>query len=226
MTHAHNHKPLSIQQNRTLALAALFQASNLVNELAQNNRCDTIAYQALTDSLFVFDPESPLDVYAGNSHGLESGLNLLSQLSSLNNNPALRKTASYALSLLALEKQASKSPQMLETIRSRLQHMQYKQTHFGPEHDGIDNDLANSLSGLYQDTLSTLKFRVQVQGNMEYLTNSVISDRIRALLFSGLRAAMLWRQLGGTKWQLIFSRSEIESICKDLISNPIYPQQH
>lgn len=226
MTNAPNQKTLNQKQNRAIALAALFQASHLVNELAQNNRCDTIAYQALTDSLFVFEPTTPMDVYGNNSHGLETGLKLLSQLSSLNNNPPLRKTAAYALSLLALEKQVSKKPDMLQMMRNRLQHMQYKQKHFGPEHDGIDNDLAKSLSGLYQESLSTLRFRVQVHGNMEYLTNTAISDRIRALLFSGVRAAMLWRQLGGTKWQLIFSRSDIEDISKALINNPIYPTQH
>ena len=33
--------------------------------------------------------------------------------------------------------------------------------------------------------------------------------KIRALLLSGIRSARLWRQLGGHRWQLIFSRRKL-----------------
>jgi high frequency lysogenization protein len=34
----------------------------------------------------------------------------------------------------------------------------------------------------------------------------MIANRIRACLLAGVRAARLWRQVGGSRWQLIFSR--------------------
>ncbi|WP_243260442.1 DUF489 family protein, partial [Pseudomonas aeruginosa] len=33
--------------------------------------------------------------------------------------------------------------------------------------------------------------------------------RIRALLLAGIRSARLWRQLGGSRWQMVFSRRRL-----------------
>jgi high frequency lysogenization protein len=36
-----------------------------------------------------------------------------------------------------------------------------------------------------------------------------MAERIRAILLAGARAAWLWRRLGGRRWHLIFTRSQI-----------------
>ena len=217
---------LSLSQQRCLALAGVFQAATLVTELSKNATCDTLAYQALIDSLFVFEPKDTLDVYSNTTAGLSLGLEQLKNLSNQTKSKTFTSTAKYALGLLALQKQAGKDSDMLALIHKRLQHMHYQQKHFSSADETIDSALAASLSGLYQDSLSTLKFRIHVQGNMQHLTNTQISDRIRALLFAGFRSAMLWRQLGGSKWQLILKRGEIERIAAQLLENPIYPPSH
>ncbi|NRB39265.1 MAG: high frequency lysogenization protein HflD [Pseudomonadales bacterium] len=221
-----NSPDLSQDQQRCLALAGVFQAATLVTELAQKGTCDVIAYQALIDSLFVFEPQCTLDVYAGNTADLQIGLQQLKHLSQQTSSKDFASTAKYALSLLALQKHARKDGDMLNTIRRRLEHAQYGHQHFSDDTQGINNELAANLSGIYQDTLSTLKFRIQIQGNMEKLTNTQISDRIRALLFAGFRSALLWQQLGGTKWQLIFKRGAIENTSKQLLDKPIQPISH
>lgn len=218
---------LNTAQNRCLALAAVFQAATLVTELAQNGQCDELAYQSLIESLFVFEPENTLSIYGDSTLGLEMGLKQLHHLSQNSSSKNFTTTAKYALSLISLQKHASKDQEMLTLMRSRLQHMQYKQTHFSADNiESLNADLASSLSGLYQDTLSTLKFRIQVQGNMEKLTNTQISDKIRALLFAGFRSALLWRQLGGTKWQLIFKRADIERVSQQLLEHNITTSSH
>ncbi|MEY4642371.1 MAG: high frequency lysogenization protein, partial [Pseudomonadota bacterium] len=65
------------------------------------------------------------------------------------------------------------------------------------------------LSRLYQGTLSTLPFRIQVRGDMNHLKNEHTACRIRALLFAGVRAAVLWRQVGGKRWHLLLQRKRI-----------------
>ena len=65
------------------------------------------------------------------------------------------------------------------------------------------------LGKLYQDTISKLPYRIQVQGKIELLRNDQIAMRIRALLLAGIRAAVLWHQLGGRRWHLIFYRKRI-----------------
>lgn len=201
------------KQERIIALAGVFQAASLVATLAKTGNCDTASYNAMVNTLFVFDPQTTLDVYNNDIRPLYEGLSLLSQISCNQIDKSAPESIRYALSLLALQKQLGKNPGMLEVIHSRLVHTGYNKTHFSDD----NAQLASSISGIYQDTVSTLKFRIQVNGNMQYLKQTSISDKIRTLLLAGIRSAMLWRQLGGTKWQIIFGRGEIEKYSKTLL---------
>ena len=44
---------------------------------------------------------------------------------------------------------------------------------------------------------------------MRHLQQPNNAAKIRALLLTGIRAARLWRQLGGHRWQLLFSRRKL-----------------
>ena len=70
-----------------------------------------------------------------------------------------------------------------------------------------ENVLAN-LAGLYSDTISTLSPRIMVQGEQVYLNDTLNVNKIRALLLSAIRSAVLWRQKGGTRLQIMFSRKK------------------
>lgn len=212
----------SSKQDRTLALAGLFQAAQAVDDLSKTSICDEHSYNALIDSLFILNPESTLDVYGNDIRNLEGGLTLLSNVSNNKFNKDFGDPARYALSMLAVEKQLSQNSGMLDIMSNRLKHMQYGKEHFSDN----STNLPSNLSGLYQDTISTLKFRIQVTGNMQYLTDTSVSDRIRTMLFAGIRSAMLWRQLGGTKWQLIFGRGELERNSKALLDQISQTTKH
>jgi high frequency lysogenization protein len=43
------------------------------------------------------------------------------------------------------------------------------------------------------------------------------ASKIRALLLAGIRAARLWRQLGGHRWQLVFSRRKLLNELYDMM---------
>ena len=85
--------------------------------------------------------------------------------------------------------------------------------HFSTMHDNV---MAN-LAGIYTDTLSTFNFRIHVTGNPIYLTNPVNTNKVRALLLAGIRSAVLWRQMGGSRWQLIFGRKQYSEIAKKIL---------
>jgi high frequency lysogenization protein len=71
----------------------------------------------------------------------------------------------------------------------------------------LDADtLAERLGGLYGDTLSTLKPRVIVQGSGNQLSQPAVVARIRAALLAAVRAAVLWRQMGGGQVRLFLNR--------------------
>ena len=111
----------------------------------------------------------------------------------------------YALALLGLERKLAKRDDMLQIMGSRLDQIQQQVQHFGLVHDNV----IAACGGLYQDTLSTFSQRIQVQGDMRHLQQPSNAAKIRALLLTGIRAARLWRQLGGHRWQLVFSRRKL-----------------
>jgi high frequency lysogenization protein len=90
-------------------------------------------------------------------------------------------------------------------VHSRLQHTSFRAEHFANN----VNDLCHSVSGIYQDTLSKLKFRIKVNGSAQHLQDPKNADMIRALLLCGIRSAFLWRQVGGRRWRLLVQRKQI-----------------
>ena len=79
--------------------------------------------------------------------------------------------------------------------------------------DSSHPDVLMAMGTLYADTISQLKPRIMVQGNPHYLGQAAVVSEIRALLLAAVRSAVLWRQLGGTYWDFLFSRrSMLEAI--------------
>lgn len=191
---------------RAVAFAGVLQAAHLVSLVSQRQPYSQSAFDASIDSILVTSPENTLAVFADKLGNVQTGLKQLSEL-----NKKDEMLMRYTISLLAVEKQLSKRPDILATIGRRLQHMQHQ------IHDDDATSRLQRLSGVYQDTVSTLPFRIQVIGDRDYLTQAHISDKIRSLLFAGVRSAMLWRQVGGNKWQLIFGRGALEKQAKYLI---------
>ena len=92
--------------------------------------------------------------------------------------------------------------------------MENQVSHFGLLHDNV----MAALGGAYQDTLSTLRLRIQVHGDMRHLQQPDIANRIRALLLAGIRSARLWRQLGGHRWQLLLSRRKLLEAVRTILN--------
>jgi high frequency lysogenization protein len=192
-------------QEQLVALGAVFESAVLVDKLARTGQVNDAAVACMINSLLVRDPKSTLDVYGGDDLNLRDGYRAL--LSALERDPASlqRDPLRYALALLSLERQLAKRSDMLEVIGSRLGQVQQQVEHFGPTHENV---IANCGS-LYQDTISTFRQRIQVQGDARHLQQANNAAKIRALLLAGIRSARLWRQLGGHRWQMVFSRSKL-----------------
>ncbi|MEE3191683.1 MAG: DUF489 family protein, partial [Pseudomonadota bacterium] len=107
-----------------------------------------------------------------------------------------------------------KAPGMLDALGQGIQQASRQAEHFSNAHP---NTIA-ALADLYKQTLSQLSFRIRVTGNPTYLQNAGTADKVRAILLSGIRAAILWRQVGGRRWQLLFSRRRYSEICRDLLT--------
>ena len=73
------------------------------------------------------------------------------------------------------------------------------------------DDLIAYSENIYKAYVAIIRPKVVISGKKEYLEKN--SSLIRALLLSGIRAAFLWSYHGGSKWQLMFRRSEILNKC-------------
>jgi high frequency lysogenization protein len=58
-----------------------------------------------------------------------------------------------------------------------------------------------------------------IKGDQNYLANPENASKIRALLLAGVRAALLWRQAGGNRWKLIFSRGAMQKEAQLFLKN-------
>lgn len=196
---------MSPTQEQLIALGAVFESAVLVDKLARTGQVGEPALACMLGSLLVRNPESTLDVFGGDDLNLRDGYRAL--VSSLERDPAAlqREPLRYALALLGLERQLAKRDDLLQIMGSRLDQIQQQVEHFGLVHENV----IAACGSLYQDTISTFRQRIQVQGDMRFLQQASNASRIRALLLAGIRAARLWRQLGGHRWQLVFSRRKL-----------------
>lgn len=190
-------------QRQAIALAGVFQAAQLVEDLATKNMLEQKALETSINSILITSPETTAEIYGGQISNLATGIKSLKQLlEKANYNP---RVTNYAMGILILNTRLQKDSSMLTALGQRLEVIQAQAQHFHPTHENV---LA-ALAELYQNTLSTLGYRIQVQGEANILQQQANADKIRALLLAGIRSAMLWQQSGGKRWQLLFMRKKL-----------------
>lgn len=203
---------LSTQQYQTLALAAAAQSASIVHELASIGGSDNAAMTSCLQPLLVLDAETTGDIYP-HPAGFNKGLDVLQKIYGDRGPGQHGHVIRYLSGLLVLQKSLAGQANMQNTIRDGMIALKLARQ----ERVAADPALAGSfstedytaLSQLDQQTISTLNYRIHVAGNPTYLRNHDIANQIRSLLLAGIRSAMLWHQLGGRRWQLLFYRKRI-----------------
>lgn len=192
-------------QEQLVALGAVFEAAALVDRIARTGQVPNAALASLLGSLLVREYKPALEIYGGDDLNLREGYRALVGALERDTSSLQREPLRYALAMIGLERQLDKRSDLLQVIGTRLDQIQQQVEHFGLTHENV----VASFGGLYQDTLSTFRQRIQVQGDMRHLQQTDNAAKIRALLFAGIRSARLWRQLGGHRWQMVFSRRKM-----------------
>lgn len=198
-------------EDQTLALAGIFQAATLVHQVAHQGQCADSSLQANVRSLFATNPDSTLAVY-GELKDLREGLATLVSVLGEQNRRQDMDILRYSLNLIQLESRLNRRRDLLDVIASRIEQARHTARHFGYSH----GNLLRNLASIYTDTISTFKLRIQVTGEPRHLQNPDNAARVRALLLSGIRSAVLWRQCGGRRWQLVFYRRRIIAKAREL----------
>lgn len=185
----------------TLGLAGVFQAAELVKQVARQGFAQETPFQSSISSIFTFSATTSEEVFGG-VQGVRLGLEMLT--TQLSGNASKRDVESlrYAMGIIDLERRFIKNKKLPVQLRNGLESIDFNQ-------QNIEKQTILDIATLYTETLSTLSFRIQVFGNPNYLQEEEKAARIRALLLAGVRAAVLWEQKGGGRWHLLFNRNKI-----------------
>lgn len=188
----------------TLALAGIFQATELVRQAANHGTWSGYAASTCLDSLFAVQSDSIEDVY-GSISRMHLGIETL--VSILKGENEHLDSLKYTVGLLQIERKFRKKGNMQDKLGAAL--MELSKSYGELELHEKQDLQAEAIASLYSENISTLKPRIVVNGKPQYLNSDRTVNWIRTLLFSGLRSAVLWHQLGGSRWSLMFGRKQI-----------------
>lgn len=179
---------------RALALAGVAQAAALVHAEAHGADVPAAERAALLRSVPTHHANGMDDVFPDPG---DYRLGTTMAIETLSGRPRAPEILRYTLQLVELSRMLAGVPQVVEKLGRLL--------------DGVDpaDPDEHQLSGIYQQTVSTLGKRIQVTGEPRRLREDAVADRIRALLLAGVRLAWLWHQLGGRRWHLILRRRAV-----------------
>jgi high frequency lysogenization protein len=195
--------------DRSLALAGIVQGAKLARDIARTGVCDAGAFEASRQSLFAFESDSVAAVFSG-AAGVTVGLRMLLQQFE---QAAQRdvEVSRYVVGVMHLADRLRRSRDGMAELYEDLTALERRRTSF----ELSDSTLHEQIAAIYQERISPLGPRIMIKGEPLHLQNPDNAARIRVALLAAIRAAVLWRQAGGSKWQLLLRRRSITAAIRD-----------
>ena len=197
-------------RRRVIALAGCFQAAALAKSIAFHGAADEDAVEASMSSVYALNPQSVEDVF-GSLAGVRLGLSLL-----IEHFAAGKRDLDHfrcVMTLLQLAKKLYADSELSQRLRDGVEAAQVHAQDPGSRRQAE----LERLGALYLTTISTLSPRILVQGNPQYLQQARFVSWVRTMLLAGVRAGVLWHQLGGTRLQLLFRGRNITATASGLL---------
>jgi len=192
-----NPKQQRVKQ-RALALAALTQASALIECIAQEGKYEQAQFSCSMDAFFDANYLGKRVFYTGavRAKRLLQGQEV----------PYAKHLLAHSAALISLEKKLSKHQEKLQYIGQGMQRIEKQIEYFN---DPYHSNIISAVAHLYGETISDMKPKVIIRGKSEHLSHIHNTEKIRCLLFSGIRAASVWRNNGGNPVRLILGRKKL-----------------
>jgi high frequency lysogenization protein len=192
--------------DQAIALAGVFHCAELVDKLAHNGYVSELQLGQAMTALLNQNPQSVMDLY-GDLDNLELGMTSL-RAAIEQDTKTTTDVMRYVIGIMYLARKLTSDKKRLTEIGDGIEIAGRQAEVFTPMHDNV---VAN-IASLYSNTISTLPSRIKVRGNPLYLKQTAVAQRTRCLLFSGIRSAFLWHQLGGKRRHLLWQRKLFISV--------------
>ena len=191
-------------KERTMALAGIFQATELVRQAANHGTWSGYAADTCLDSLLAIEADTVEDIY-GDASNLRLGAETL--ISVLQGDRRHMESLGYAVSIMQLENNFRKKTKMQSQIGLELQSI-----------TTIDDGLENTRFEICRHKKLPI-FTPGPSARFPLASSSTVAHNICRwierstgyvhFLFAGLRSAVLWRQMGGGRFSLMFGRKKM-----------------
>jgi high frequency lysogenization protein len=193
-----------------IALAGVAQAASLVSDIAQTGQCHNYFFDASVKSIVQDNPIKTIDVFGDLNH-LKLGLETIRRhFTASKVNPDVGR---YLVNLTMIQKQLQSDEALFKLLGERLDQAQRQLEHYD-----IDSpQMLESFADIYTSTISKLPLTIQIKGKQEHLEPKFNQNKVRTLLLAGVRAAVLWRQVGGKRRQILFQRKKLLAAIQTLL---------
>lgn len=168
----------------------------------------------LLQSILITSPDSTDDVYGGVENIIQGLKIIVAQLGNGENDKDSEQTR-YIVSMLSMERKVAKKPAAFAQLAERIEQLDRQLEHF----DITDDTIVSAMASIYSDVISPIGPKIQIAGSPNILQQKSQQHRVRAVLLAGIRSAVLWRQLGGKRRQIVFNRSQIVREAQQLLNN-------
>lgn len=199
---------MNIIEERTLALAAVFQCSGLVRSLARSGQSDANEEAIMMKSISILDAVNTPAVYGGVA-SLNTGLRYLAKGILTTNSSEQLEVIRYVTQILALQRVLYAQQSSFNEFSTEVERLS----------SYSEDDMQRACSNIYQSYISPLRPQIIVQGEQEFLQQEYIPERIRTLLLAAIRGAVLWQQKGGSRFRLLWERTRIQNAARAMLQN-------
>ena len=202
---------------RTCALAGVASCCILVDQFAVTGDADAQDIGFFTEAFLNTNPED-IGGILHPSNSLIPGLQLLTNLSSGPGtseqggprSQEVTRRLSYSLQCIQLMQQLMKRDDLLQKLASEIGNIQDIE---------YAEDRLLAIGSFYEQSVSTLSYRIQIKGSQGYLRQPLVAQKIRGILFCSLRFALLWQQQGGSKFDFLFRKKNIATLARETLKD-------
>ena len=199
---------------QAITFAAICQIATAVQTIARQGSLPDDELAFILKGVINTSPTNTLDVYGSEIANLRPGLQVMVNHLGDHNSAKDPELTRYIVSLLALERKLTKNSKQMQALGQRIEDSKRQLEHF----ELTSENLLRSFAGIYSDLISPLGTPIQVAGDPAILKQEINQYKIRSLLLAGIRSAVLWRQVGGKRRNILFARSKLIAAAQNLLN--------